>query len=145
MLNFIDFRKPCELGREVDITGIINSRILELKYATGSILERFGVILPCSTNIILEIWSSDPKTRPKFCKNWKSLQMIAVFGGCYGGETKVEGKLYKVFRIAAKNAKYKRFIWLSVQKIFGPTLSANGTLTKIFLNYVMTPGLTRYL
>ena len=120
MLDFIDFRQNCEISKEVNISGIINSRRIEKKFQTGSVLERFGVILPCNTNIILEVWntSKDDKTRPKFAKDWKCLQLITVFGGCYGGEVEIEGKLYKVFRIAAKNAKFNRFIWLSPEKHF---------------------------
>ena len=118
MLDFIDFREKCDITKEVNIAGIINSRRIEKKYSTGSILERFGVILPCNTNIILEIWSKNSKTRPKFSKDWKSLQLIVVFGGCYGGETEVGGKLYKVFRIAGKKPNSKRFIWLSAEKYF---------------------------
>ena len=101
------------IRRSQNITGIINSSVFSQKFSTGRVLDRMGVILPCLTNIILEIWSIDDETRPKYSKNWKNLQLICVFGGKYGGEAKVGDKLYKVFRVDSQNSKRTRFLWLS--------------------------------
>ena len=115
MLDFLNLKEATisDLADKVHIVGIVNSRIITKKYSTGSILQRFGVILPCHTNIILEIWSSGEETKPKFSENWKNLQMIAIFSASYGGETKVDGQYFKVFRLECKKNKNYRFIWLS--------------------------------
>ena len=112
-LNLKNYHVSDLIRRDQNITGIINSSVFAQKFSTGRVLERMGVILPCLTNIILEIWSNDDETRPKFSENWKNLQLICVFGGKYGGEAKVGDKLYKVFRINCQNSKRTRFIWLS--------------------------------
>ena len=40
--------------------------------------------------------------------------MIAIFEVNYGGETLIEGKIYKIFRLGCKyEHKFGRFIWLS--------------------------------
>lgn len=96
-----------------NIAGIINSPVLTFKYKTGRVLNRFGIVLPCLTNIICEIWSLDDETRPIFAENWKNLQLICLFGGGYGGDVKIGENFYKIFRVDSKRSKKNRYIWLS--------------------------------
>ena len=74
MLDFLNLKEATisDLADNVNIFGIVNSRVITKKFKKGTILQRLGVILPCQTNIILEIWSSGEDTKPKFPKTGKT-------------------------------------------------------------------------
>ena len=128
MVDFLNLKETTisDLANKVNLVGIINSRIICKTYKTGSILERMGVILPCESQIILEIWSRKD-TRPIYATDWTKLQMITILSACFGGETKVSGQYIKVFRVEMKNAKNNRFIWLSDEN---PTFWVNPILQR---------------
>ena len=120
MVLFLKLNEPHDLKKPVNISGIINTPIISFTFAKKKneekILNRLGVILPCRSQIILEIWSNNETSTPKFAQNWKILQLITIFDVSYGGETFLEGKKYKVFRLGCKwEHKFGRFIWLSTE------------------------------
>ena len=114
MVVFLRFDEAHDLKNSVNILGIINSPVISFTYQGKKTLARFGVILPCRTQIIIEVWSQTVLTTPKFAKNWRCLQLISIFKLFYGGDTVLDGKVYKIFRLSCKNEnKFGRFIWLS--------------------------------
>ena len=114
MVVFLEFDGKENLKVAQNITGIINSPVVSFSTKTKKTMARFGVMLPCRTQIIIEIWSQKENSTPKFAKKWQVLQLIAIFNVYYGGETLIEGKTYKIFRMGCKHEnRYGKFIWLS--------------------------------
>ena len=116
MVHFLNFKDTVNLSERVNISGLINGPTLTFYYVKGVTQIRVPVILPCRTQILLEIWSQGVGMKPQFAKDWKILQMITIFDLSYGGETNIEGHVYKVFRLNYKwQHKFGRFVWLSTE------------------------------
>ena len=114
MVLFLEFDGKEDLKKGQNLCGIINSPVISFTTKTKKILTRFGVLLPDKTQVILEIWSQDEKSTPKFSNKWSVLQLIIIFNIYYGGDTCIDGKNYKIFRMGCKyEHKFGRFIWLS--------------------------------
>lgn len=115
MVQFLDFRKKDqELDKGINLAGVINSEIMIKKCNNGTRMQRIGLILPCRSQAVIDLWSDSEENRPTFAKKWESLQLIFAFDLAYAGEIYESGKVIKVFRASKKQYKLaRRFIWLS--------------------------------
>ena len=111
---FLSSYETQDFKKTVNLAGIINAPVISFTTKTGKVMNRVGVILPDRSQIILEIWSKQEKSTPKFARNWQVLQLIIIFNVSFGGHTRLNGKLYKIFRLNCNwEHKFGRFIWLS--------------------------------
>ena len=115
MVLFLNLNEQQEFKKPVNVSGIINGPTIPFNFSkTRKSLLRVPVILPCLNQILIEIWSDKENLTPKFSENWKVLQLIVIFDLTYGGETFLEGKNYKIFRLNCKwEHVFGRFVWLS--------------------------------
>ena len=114
MVQFLDFRKTQELDKGINLAGIINSEVLVKKCKKEKRMFRIGLILPCRTQVLIDLWSETEENRPTFHKNWEALQLIIIFDLVYAGEIFEGGKVIKIFRAGKKEYNLRRrFILLS--------------------------------
>ena len=117
-----------EKQKVIEICGIINGPIKEQKFNTGSTRHRIPIILPDFSQCLVELWTPKNFDPPKFCKNWKNLQLIIVAGLNFAGFSIIQNKVVKILRFPMYKSK-SRLIWLSGPNfwnfpvLMGPTIS----------------------
>ena len=102
-----------EPGKSYNLAGIRNSGVIKIPFTTGKMVQRFCLITPRQTQLILEIWNNGKKFEPSFNSNWKWLQFVFIKQARYHGICKMADKICHVFRLPAHDAQNSRFVWLS--------------------------------